>query len=46
VAALSIITNLAAGLSASPLTHDETLAAASEAYGHVELLLLNFVSKL
>jgi len=46
VAALSIITNLAAGLSASPLTHDETLASASEAYERVERLLLRFVSKL
>jgi inosine/guanosine/xanthosine phosphorylase family protein len=46
VAALSIITNLAAGLSANPLTHDETLASASEAYERVERLLLRFVSKL
>jgi inosine/guanosine/xanthosine phosphorylase family protein len=46
VAALSIITNLAAGLSATPLTHDETLASASEAYERVERLLLRFVSKL
>ena len=46
VAALSVVTNLAAGISKSPLSHRETLAAAEAAYERVEKLLLNFISKL
>ncbi|MEI9994441.1 MAG: purine-nucleoside phosphorylase [Rhizomicrobium sp.] len=44
VAALSLITNLAAGLSAVPLTHHETLSEAAKAYARVERLLLRFFS--
>jgi inosine/guanosine/xanthosine phosphorylase family protein len=42
VAALSLVTNLAAGLSDVPLTHEETLAEAQKAYGGMEKLLLRF----
>jgi inosine/guanosine/xanthosine phosphorylase family protein len=42
VAALSLITNLAAGLSAGPLTHTETLDEAAKAYDRVEELLVTF----
>ena len=45
VAALSVVTNLAAGLSTSPLSHEETLAAAQNAYEKVERLLLAFFAK-
>lgn len=44
VAALSVITNLAAGLSAKPLTHAETLAEGEKAYRDVERLLVAFLS--
>ena len=44
VAALSLVTNLAAGLSDAPLTHEETLAEAHKAYGSVEKLLLRFLA--
>jgi inosine/guanosine/xanthosine phosphorylase family protein len=46
VAALSVITNLAAGLASSPLTHEETLAEAAKSYDRVERLLLQFFSGL
>jgi len=46
VAALSLVTNLAAGISDTPLTHEETLAAADSAYERVESLLLRFIAKL
>ena len=46
VAALSVVTNLAAGISKTPLFHHETLAAAAAAYAQVERLLLKFISKL
>ena len=46
VAALSVVTNLAAGISKTPLSHQETLAAAAAAYERVETLLLKFISKL
>jgi len=42
VAALSVITNLAAGFSDAPLTHEETLAEAAKAYDRVEKLMLCF----
>jgi inosine/guanosine/xanthosine phosphorylase family protein len=45
VAALSLVTNLAAGLSTSPLSHEETLASAQTAYERVERLLLAFFPK-
>lgn len=44
VAALSLVTNLAAGLSDAPLTHEETLAEAQKAYGGMEKLLLRFLA--
>jgi inosine/guanosine/xanthosine phosphorylase family protein len=46
VAALSLITNLAAGLGEEPLSHEETLAQARNAYHRVETLLLTFLAKL
>jgi inosine/guanosine/xanthosine phosphorylase family protein len=46
VAALSLITNAAAGLSTTPLTHEETLAEATKAYGRVESLMLEFFGAL
>lgn len=46
VAALSLVTNLAAGISKTPLTHAETLASAAETYDRVELVLLKFLAKL
>jgi inosine/guanosine/xanthosine phosphorylase family protein len=45
VAAVSLVTNLAAGLSDSPLTHEETLGEAAKAYGAMEKLLLQFFSR-
>jgi len=45
VAALSLVTNLAAGLSTVPLSHEETLASAQSAYESVERLLLAFFAK-
>jgi inosine/guanosine/xanthosine phosphorylase family protein len=45
VAALSLVTNLAAGLSTTPLSHEETLAAAQSAYEKVERVLLAFLAK-
>lgn len=44
VAALSLVTNLAAGLSDAPLTHEEALAEAQKAYGDMEKLLLRFIA--
>jgi inosine/guanosine/xanthosine phosphorylase family protein len=46
VAALSLVTNLAAGIAQHPLTHEETLAEAAKAYAKVEQLLLAFFSRL
>jgi inosine/guanosine/xanthosine phosphorylase family protein len=46
VAGLSIITNLAAGLSDGTLSHDETLAEGAKAYARVELLLVTFFKSL
>jgi len=46
VAALSLVTNLAAGIAKHPLTHEETLAEAAKAYGNVERLLLGFFTAL
>jgi inosine/guanosine/xanthosine phosphorylase family protein len=44
VAALSLVTNLAAGLSDAPLTHEETLSEAQKAFGAMEKLLLRFIA--
>jgi len=46
VAALSVITNLAAGLAGGMLTHAETLAQAGNAYQQVERLLMAFFAGL
>ena len=46
VAGLSLITNLAAGLSGDVLSHGETLAEAAKAYARVELLLVTFLKNL
>jgi inosine/guanosine/xanthosine phosphorylase family protein len=46
VAALSLITNLAAGIGQRPLTHEEALAEAAKASGNVEKLLLAFFAAL
>lgn len=46
VAALSIVTNLAAGLSATPLTHAQTMEKARLAAGSVQKLLLAFLAGL
>ncbi len=44
VAALSLITNLAAGLGDTPLTHDQTMANAARAAGSVQTLLRAFLT--
>jgi inosine/guanosine/xanthosine phosphorylase family protein len=44
IAAVSLVTNLGAGLSGAPLSHEETLAEAQKAYGGMEKLLLRFLS--
>jgi len=46
VAGLSLITNLAAGLSGERLTHEETLAEGAKAYDAIEKLLLKFFAAL
>ncbi len=46
VAAISIITNLAAGMTDAPLSHDETLAEAAKAAGTLQRLVVAFVSGL
>ena len=46
VAAVSVITNLAEGLSPDPLTHDHTLAAAAAAAGDLQRVLHRFVEDL
>ena len=43
VVGLSVVTNLATGISKTPLSHEETLAEAAKAYERVERLLLRFV---
>jgi len=45
VAAVSLVTNLAAGLSSASLSHEETLAAAQNAYEKVEHLLMAFLAR-
>lgn len=46
VTAISMITNLAAGLSAAPLSHDETLRHATAASGDMTRLLTAFLEEL
>ncbi len=46
VAGLSLITNLGAGLSENPLSHDETLSEAEKAYGDISRLLVHFIDGL
>jgi xanthosine phosphorylase len=46
VAAVSVITNLAEGLSDEPLNHEQTLAAAERAAGDLARLLLAFIPRL
>ena len=46
VAAVSVITNLAEGLSAEPLSHAQTLRDAERAAGDLTRLLLGFVERL
>ena len=45
VAAVSLVTNLAAGLSSASLSHEATLAAAQNAYEKVEHLLVAFLAR-
>ena len=46
VAGISLITNLAAGLSPSPLSHEETLSEAEAAFGDISRLLVDFIDGL
>jgi xanthosine phosphorylase len=46
VAAISVITNLAEGLSEEPLSHEQTLEAAERAAGDLSRLLLSFIHRL
>lgn len=43
--AISCITNLASGVSDTPLSHDEVIAATSRAMPRISALLLNFLNK-
>ncbi|MDA1098498.1 MAG: purine-nucleoside phosphorylase [Proteobacteria bacterium] len=45
VAALSVITNLAAGLSDTPLSHAQTMAAADRASQALQILLTGFLAR-
>jgi len=46
VAAVSMITNLAEGMTDEPLSHEQTLRAAQEGAGDMARLLLNFIPRL
>lgn len=46
VAGLSLITNLGAGLSSGPLSHEETLTGAEEGYEDISRLLVRFIDGL
>ncbi|MEJ1969701.1 MAG: purine-nucleoside phosphorylase [Rhizomicrobium sp.] len=46
VVALSVMTNLAAGLGAEPLTHHETLDEAAKAHARIQCVLLEFFAAL
>jgi xanthosine phosphorylase len=45
VAAVSVITNLAEGMSDEPLSHDQTLRSAEAGAGDLSRLLLNFIPR-
>ena len=45
VAAVSVITNLAEGMSEEPLSHEQTLAAAQAGAGELARLLLEFIAR-
>ncbi len=45
VAAISVITNLAEGMSEQPLSHEQTLRDAGRAAGDLTRLLLNFIPR-
>jgi xanthosine phosphorylase len=42
---VSVITNLAEGMSDEPLSHQQTLAAAESAAGDLARLLLQFIAR-
>jgi len=46
VVGISLITNLGAGLSHGPLSHEETLSEAEKAYGNISRLLVHFIDGL
>jgi purine nucleoside phosphorylase len=46
VAAISMITNLAEGMTDEPLSHEQTLRAAQDGAGDMARLLLNFIPRL
>jgi xanthosine phosphorylase len=46
VAAISMITNLAEGMTEKPLSHEQTLRAAQDGAGDMARLLLNFIPRL
>jgi xanthosine phosphorylase len=46
VAAVSVITNLAEGMTDEPLSHDQTLRAAQDGAGDLTRLLLDFIPRL
>jgi len=46
VAGLSLITNLGAGLSQNPLSHDETLIEAEKSFDKISRLLVKFIDSL
>lgn len=46
VAGVSLITNLGAGLSPTPLSHEETLTEAEKAFGDISRLLVHFIDGL
>lgn len=46
VVGVSLITNLGAGLSPTPLSHEETLSEAEKAYGNISRLLVHFIDGL
>ena len=45
VAAVSVITNLAEGMSDEPLSHEQTLRAAQDGAGDLARLLLEFIPR-
>jgi purine-nucleoside phosphorylase len=43
---MSLVTNFAAGIQTTPLSHEEVLATGAEAQGRIGALLASIVSKL